>query len=197
MWAKDVTLRVNPGQMLSSKHNKGATAALNTAPRRPARRVEPVPTCPCSAGLRGVALVTGAGDKATRTIFKCSCSFVVSLSLCLSSAQNYCCFQIWNLVHFYFKMTLQVFICDIHFNSTLILHNSHMIQCVCFMRQTWHMKIKNRFFVWNTERNRRGKKKKQWEHTSKDQGGGKMGRKKQDETSESFHPARSENSSHQ
>lgn len=144
-----------------------------------------------------LALVTGAGDKTTRTICKCTCSFVVSLSLCLSSAQNYCCFQISNLVHFYFKMTLQVFICDIHFNSTLILHNSHMIQRVCFMRQTWHMKIKNRFFVWNTERNRRGKKKKQWEHTSKDQGGGKKGRKKQDETSESFHPAQSENSSHQ
>lgn len=98
---------------------------------------------------------------------------------------------------FYFKMTLQVFLCDIHFSSTLTLHNSHMIQSMCFMRQTWHMKIKNRFFVWNTERNRRGKKKKQREHAPKDQGGGRKGRKKQDETSESFHPAQSENSFHQ
>lgn len=61
---------------------------------------------------------------------------------------------------FYFKMTLQGLLCDIHFNSPLILHNSHMIQCVCFMRQTWHMKIKNRFLVWNTERDCRGKRKK-------------------------------------
>lgn len=66
---------------------------------------------------------------------------------------------------FYFKMTLQVLLCDIHFNSTLILHNSHMIQCVCFMRQTWHMKIENRFLVWNTERNCRGKRKKNNEST--------------------------------
>lgn len=58
---------------------------------------------------------------------------------------------------FYFKMTLQVLLCDTLFNSTLILHNSHMIQCVCFMRQTWHMKIKTRFLLWNTERNCRGK----------------------------------------
>lgn len=77
----------------------------------------------------------------------------------------------------YFKMTLQVLLCDIHFNSALILRNSHMIQCVCFMRQTWHMKIKNRFLVWNTERNCRGKKKKQWERTPRHQGGGKRGRK--------------------
>lgn len=98
---------------------------------------------------------------------------------------------------FYFEMTLQVFLCDIHFNSTLTLHNSHMIRCMCFMRQTWHMKIKNRFFVWNTERNHRGKKKKQWEHAPKDQGGGRKRRKKQDETSESFHPAQSGNSFHQ
>lgn len=61
---------------------------------------------------------------------------------------------------FYFKMTLQGLLCDIHFNSLLILHNSHTIQCVCFMRQTWHMKIKNRFLVWNTERDCRGKRKK-------------------------------------
>lgn len=61
---------------------------------------------------------------------------------------------------FYFKMTLQGLLVDIHFNSSLILHNSHMIQCVCFMRQTWHMKIKNRLLVWNTERDWRGKRKK-------------------------------------
>lgn len=98
---------------------------------------------------------------------------------------------------FYFKMTLQVLLCDTHFNSTLILHNSHMIQCVCFMRQTWHMKIKNRFLVWNTERNRRGKKKKTMRMRAQRSGWREKGRKKQDETSESFHPAQSENSFHQ
>ena len=97
---------------------------------------------------------------------------------------------------FYFKMTLQVLLCDTHFNSPLILHNSHMIQCVCFMRQTWHMKIKNRFLVWNTETNCRGKKKKQWAHAQRS-GWREKGRKKQDETSESLHPAQSENSFHQ
>lgn len=83
----------------------------------------------------------------------------------------------FKLSTFYFKMTLQVLLCDTLFNSALILHNSHMIQCVCFMRQTWHMKIKTRFLLWNTERNCRGKKKKQWECAPRDQGGGKRGGK--------------------
>lgn len=98
---------------------------------------------------------------------------------------------------FYFKMTLQGLLCDIHFNSSLILHNSHMIQCVCFMRQTWHMKIKNRFLVWNTERDWRGKRKKTMRVWAQRPGWREKGRKKQDETSESCHPAQSENSFHQ
>lgn len=133
-------------------------------------------SCPCLAGPSEAAAVTGTGAEATNTVFKHTCysrsvpctSDICTELLPLSSLK---------LSTFYFKMTLQVLVCDTHFNGTLILHNSHMIQCVCFMRQTWHVKIKNMFLVWNTERNCRGKKKKQWERMPRDQGGGKKGGK--------------------
>lgn len=153
-------------------------SSVRTVPPCPTRGAETVPPTPARArqGRVGQLLWQWRWPKPRAPflnvrVIRGQCIFTSVICMELLPLSNL------KLSTFYFKMTLQVLLCDIHFNSALILHNSHMIQCVCFMRQTWHMKIKTRFLIWNAERNCRGKKKKQWERAPRDQGGGKRGGK--------------------
>lgn len=122
---------------------------------------------------------------------------MVSVSLILSSAWNYCPFQNWNLVHFISRWLYKAFY--VIFISTALQYCTTVIWssvCVLWDRHdTWKLKTGSSSGIQRGTAGEKGKKK-QWVSAQRS-GWREKGRKKQDETSESCHAAQSENSFHQ
>lgn len=102
---------------------------------------------------------------------------MVSVSLLLSSAWNYCPFQNWNLVQFISRWLYKAFY--VIFISTALKYCTTVIWssvCVLWDRHdTWKLKTGS---LSGIQRGTGGEKgKKQWECAPRDQGGGKRGGK--------------------